>query len=89
MSKKYYLSERLSEGKNETQISRPGTRRNNTVVITGGPSPTNSRMTSSTDKIPLRDHRPQIVQSTEVMVAIELRKTSEGDNDGHGTEEGA
>lgn len=74
LSKRYYLS----GSNNQTQTSRVGRakRANNTVIISGGPlsSHLNATMTNSSDKMPLRDSAGQILQSKEVMVAVEFQK---------------
>jgi len=76
MSRKYYLS----ESKNATQGSRVVSKYADTnlvVISAGGPYSEHmakSSSNSSSNGSPLRDSYGQILQSTEVMVAVEYRK---------------
>ncbi|KAM7187533.1 hypothetical protein V8F33_011180 [Rhypophila sp. PSN 637] len=81
LSKRYYLP----ESNNQTQISRVGTTtrrtiRENMVVISGGPltSHLTQTMTNSSDEMPLKDAAIQILQRTEVTVAVEFREKEGG-----------
>ncbi|KAK0717511.1 hypothetical protein B0T26DRAFT_710099 [Lasiosphaeria miniovina] len=81
------LSRRLyvSESKNDTQISKISPKQNTVVISGGGPSPLTTTTTNSSDRAPLREAGGRIIQSTEIMVAVEFRK--DDDSDGHGVDE--
>jgi len=77
ISRRYYIS----ESKSATQNSRVATTKHvdtNTVVISAGPAPDRTNKSSSSiERCPLRDSQGQILQSTEVVVAVEYRKEEE------------